>query len=47
VEYSAFSGTDVNMRKGIFPFQKKAPFTPGYISSLKVVDPSGVEPETC
>ncbi|KAI0384953.1 protein indc11 [Hypomontagnella monticulosa] len=30
VEYSGFSGADVNMRKGIYPFQKKAPLTPGY-----------------
>lgn len=30
IEYSGFSGADINMRKGIFPFQKKAPFTPGY-----------------
>ena len=30
VEYSAVSGADINMRKGIYPFQKKAPLTPGY-----------------
>ncbi|KAI1409920.1 GroES-like protein [Hypoxylon sp. FL1857] len=30
VEYAGFSGADVNMRKGIYPFQKKAPLTPGY-----------------
>ncbi|KAI1398143.1 zinc-binding dehydrogenase [Hypoxylon fuscum] len=30
VEYSGFSGADVNMRKGIYPFMKKAPLTPGY-----------------
>jgi NADPH:quinone reductase-like Zn-dependent oxidoreductase len=30
VEYSAVSGADVNMRKGIYPFQKKPPLTPGY-----------------
>ncbi|KAJ0328533.1 hypothetical protein COL5a_004844 [Colletotrichum fioriniae] len=29
-EYSGFSGADVNMRKGIYPFMKKAPLTPGY-----------------
>src|SRR5580693_3992586 len=30
VEYSIVSGSDVNMRRGTYPFQKKAPFTPGY-----------------
>lgn len=30
VEFSAVSGADINMRKGIYPFQKKAPLTPGY-----------------
>jgi synaptic vesicle membrane protein VAT-1 len=30
VEYSPVSGADINMRKGIYPLQKKAPFTPGY-----------------
>lgn len=30
VEYAGFSGADVNMRKGIYPFQEKAPLTPGY-----------------
>ncbi|KAI1449079.1 protein indc11 [Annulohypoxylon stygium] len=30
VEYAGFNGADVNMRKGIYPFQKKAPLTPGY-----------------
>ena len=30
VEYSVVSGSDVNMRRGKYPFQKKAPFTPGY-----------------
>ncbi|WYZ46680.1 hypothetical protein EsH8_IX_000905 [Colletotrichum jinshuiense] len=29
-EYSGFSGADVNMRKGVYPFMKKAPLTPGY-----------------
>ncbi|KAL8784758.1 MAG: hypothetical protein Q9213_003789 [Squamulea squamosa] len=28
--YSGFSGTDINMRLGRYPMQKKAPFTPGY-----------------
>ena len=30
VEFSGFSGSDINMRKGVYPFQKKAPLTPGY-----------------
>ncbi|KAI2464819.1 protein indc11 [Annulohypoxylon bovei var. microspora] len=30
VEYAGFNGGDVGMRKGIYPFQKKAPLTPGY-----------------
>jgi NADPH:quinone reductase-like Zn-dependent oxidoreductase len=30
VEYSIVSGSDVNMRRGTYPFQKKPPLTPGY-----------------
>jgi NADPH:quinone reductase-like Zn-dependent oxidoreductase len=30
VEYSVVCGSDVNMRRGTYPFQKKAPLTPGY-----------------
>jgi NADPH:quinone reductase-like Zn-dependent oxidoreductase len=30
VLYSGFAGADVNMRKGAYPLQKKAPLTPGY-----------------
>src|SRR5258708_22299240 len=30
VEYSIVSGSDVNMRRGAYPFQKEAPLTPGY-----------------
>jgi NADPH:quinone reductase-like Zn-dependent oxidoreductase len=30
VEYSIVAGSDVNMRRGLYPFQKKAPLTPGY-----------------
>lgn len=30
VEYSIVAGGDVNMRRGVYPFQKKAPLTPGY-----------------
>ena len=29
VEYSIVSGSDVNMRRGAYPFQKEAPLTPG------------------
>ncbi|KAI0969551.1 zinc-binding dehydrogenase [Xylaria arbuscula] len=28
--YSGFSGSDINMRRGQYPLQKKAPLTPGY-----------------
>ena len=28
--YSGFSGTDINMRIGAYPFQRKPTFTPGY-----------------
>ncbi|KAL8905114.1 MAG: hypothetical protein Q9171_006793 [Xanthocarpia ochracea] len=37
VFYSGFSGTDINMRLGRYPMQKKAPFTPGYSLVGKVV----------
>ena len=30
VEYSVVAGSDVNMRRGVYPLQKKAPLTPGY-----------------
>ncbi len=30
VQYSVVSGSDVNMRRGTYPFQKKPPLTPGY-----------------
>ena len=30
VEYSITSGSDVNMRRGTYPLQKKPPLTPGY-----------------
>ena len=30
VEYTLVSGSDVNMRRGTYPFQKKPPLTPGY-----------------
>ena len=28
--YSGFAGSDINMRLGVYPFQKSAPLTPGY-----------------
>ncbi len=40
VEYSVVAGSDVNMRRGTYPFQKKAPLTPGY-SVLGVVRQNG------
>lgn len=30
IEYTIVSGSDVNMRRGTYPFQKKPPLTPGY-----------------
>jgi NADPH:quinone reductase-like Zn-dependent oxidoreductase len=30
VEFSGFSGADINMRRGTYPLQKKPPLTPGY-----------------
>lgn len=30
VEYSIVAGADVNMRRGTYPLQRKAPLTPGY-----------------
>jgi NADPH:quinone reductase-like Zn-dependent oxidoreductase len=30
VEFSGFSGADINMRRGTYPMQKKPPFTLGY-----------------
>jgi NADPH:quinone reductase-like Zn-dependent oxidoreductase len=40
VLYSGFNGADVNMRKGVYPLQKKAPLTPGY-SLIGTVAQSG------
>jgi NADPH:quinone reductase-like Zn-dependent oxidoreductase len=37
VEYSIVAGSDVNMRRGTYPFQKKAPLTPGYSVLGKVL----------
>ncbi|RDW63507.1 hypothetical protein BP6252_11052 [Coleophoma cylindrospora] len=30
IMYSGFAGADINMRRGTYPLQKKAPLTPGY-----------------
>src|ERR1700722_1899683 len=30
VEYTVVAGSDVNMLRGTYPFQKKPPLTPGY-----------------
>ena len=30
VDYSIVSGSDVNMRNGTYPLQRKPPLTPGY-----------------
>ncbi|KAJ3105290.1 hypothetical protein HK100_003922 [Physocladia obscura] len=30
VLFSGFSGSDINMRRGVYPLQKAAPLTPGY-----------------
>jgi NADPH:quinone reductase-like Zn-dependent oxidoreductase len=35
--YSGFSGADINMRNGTYPFQRKAPLTPGYCFTGRVV----------
>lgn len=37
-QYAGFSGADVNMRRGTYPMQKKAPLTPGYclVGTVKV-----------
>ena len=37
VEYSVVAGSDVNMRNGTYPFQRKAPLTPGYSVIGKVI----------
>jgi NADPH:quinone reductase-like Zn-dependent oxidoreductase len=38
VLHSVVAGSDVNMRRGTYPFQKKPPFTPGYSMVGKVLD---------
>jgi len=37
VLYSGFSGSDINMRRGQYPFQRPAPLTPGYCCVGRVV----------
>jgi NADPH:quinone reductase-like Zn-dependent oxidoreductase len=41
VEYTIVSGSDVNMRRGTYPFQKKPPLTPGYsvVGTVRVNGP--------
>ena len=43
VEYSVVAGSDVNMRNGTYPFQRKAPLTPGY----SVIGKVGLNGEGC
>jgi NADPH:quinone reductase-like Zn-dependent oxidoreductase len=38
VMHSVVAGSDVNMRRGTYPFQKKPPLTPGYSMVGKVLD---------
>jgi synaptic vesicle membrane protein VAT-1 len=38
VLHSVVAGSDVNMRRGTYPFQKKAPLTPGYSMVGKVLE---------
>jgi len=38
--YAGFAGPDIAMRCGVYPFQKKAPFTPGY-SAAGIVQANG------
>src|SRR6476469_6799739 len=38
VEYSALSGADINMRRGVYPMQPQAPLTPGYVIVGRVVE---------
>lgn len=43
VEYSVVAGSDVNMRNGTYPLQRKAPLTPGY----SVIGKVGLNGEGC
>lgn len=38
VLHSVVAGSDVNMRRGTYPFQKKPPFTPGYSMIGKLLE---------
>jgi NADPH:quinone reductase-like Zn-dependent oxidoreductase len=38
VLHSVVAGSDVNMRRGLYPFQRKAPLTPGYSMIGKVLE---------
>ena len=38
VLHSVVAGSDVNMRRGMYPFQKKAPLTPGYSMIGRVLE---------
>ena len=38
VLHSVVAGSDINMRRGTYPFQKKAPLTPGYSMIGKVLE---------
>jgi NADPH:quinone reductase-like Zn-dependent oxidoreductase len=45
VEYTIVSGSDVSMRRGTYPFQKKPPLTPGYsvIGNVRLNGPGSVK----
>jgi synaptic vesicle membrane protein VAT-1 len=45
VEYTIVSGSDVSMRRGTYPFQKKPPLTPGYsvIGNVRLNGPGSAE----
>jgi hypothetical protein len=40
VEYTIVSGSDVNMRRGTYPLQKKPPLTPIYLISTISANPA-------
>lgn len=44
VLYSGFSGSDINMRLGVYPMQKTAPLTPGYCLVGRVHSAPGANP---
>lgn len=47
VLHSVVSGSDVNMRRGTYPFQKKPPFTPGYSMVGRVLDSQRAKNRGC